>query len=161
MYAIPEKDLRSKRAKQIVISESESDDDFQQPVRKRFASSPEGSTCSSKVLSEVKHICKDIKSLFQISGHMKIHLAYIGIFTTHFNAISAVHRPSPLPPPPPQLYLQGVVSGCWGARHVLTVGTRGKKGWHAAVHCAGRKELMLIQHQSKVWMSSLGPSFHC
>ena len=98
MYAIPEKDLRSKRAKQIVISESESDDDFQQPVRKRFASSPEGSTCSSKVLSEVKHICKDIKSLFQISGHMKIHLAYIGIFTTHFNAISAVHRPSPLPP---------------------------------------------------------------
>ena len=120
--------------KQIVISESESDDDFQQPVRKQFASSPEGSTCSSKVLSEVKHIRKDLKSLFQISGHMKIPL---GLHRHHFNAISAVHRPSP-----PQLYLQGVVSGCWGARHVLAVGTRGKKGWHAAVHCAVRKELI-------------------
>ena len=30
--------------------------------------------------------------------------------------------------PSPQLYLQGVVSGCWGARHVLTVGTRGEEG---------------------------------
>ena len=97
MYAIPEKDLRSKRAKQIVISESESDDDFQQPVRKRFASSPEGSTCSSKVLSEVKHIRKDLKSLFQISGHMKIppglHRHLYDTFQCH------ICRSSPITPP--------------------------------------------------------------
>lgn len=151
VYAIPEGDLRPKRAqRQIVISESESEDDFQQPVRKRFASTPsEGMPLPSKILSEVKHIRNDLKGLFQISAHMKIPP---GLYR-HLNDTFQCHicRSSPITP---QSFFRGVVSGFWDARHVLTVGIEGRKGWLAAVHCADQKELILKQHHSKAWMTS-------
>lgn len=99
VYAIPEGDLRPKRAqRQIVISESESEDDFQQPVRKRFASTPsEGMPLPSKILSEVKHIRNDLKGLFQISAYMKIPP---GLYR-HLNDTFQCHicRSSPITPP--------------------------------------------------------------
>ena len=99
IYAISEGDLRPKRAqKQIIISESESDDDFQQPVCKRRASSPSEGTTSSKILSEVQHIRRDLKSLFQISGQMKIppglHRHLYDTFHCH------ICRSSLISPPP-------------------------------------------------------------
>ena len=81
----------------------------------------------------LSHIWKSLLT-WTVSTHSFILSFILSFFCLVYLLISVlIYRLSPITSSP-QLYIQGVVivviSGYWGARHVSTVCTRGKKGWH-------------------------------